>query len=96
MISCAKSNIEGSYYYVEPNKKDNTNIYTSMGCSMVEVIKLDNGYYYNGITGENMRFKYEVVDDKVIIESQGFELVFNIIDENTIEFRGCLFKKKLK
>lgn len=96
MISCNKTNVdvEGIYYYVEPNESNDTNIYTSLGCSFVGAIKLDDGYYYNGITGDNMRFKYEVVDDKIIIENQGYQLVLNIIDAETIEFSGCLFRKK--
>lgn len=96
MISCNKTNVdvEGIYYYVEPNESNDTHIYTSLGCSFVGAIKLDDGYYYNGITGDNMRFKYEVVDDKIIIENQGYQLVLNIIDAETIEFSGCLFRKK--
>ena len=43
-----------------------------------------------------MRFKYEVVDDKVVIENEGYQLVINIIDENNIELEGCLFRKKQK
>ena len=48
MLSCNKTDVEGSYYYVEPNKNDKSNVYGSIACSMVEVIKLENGYYYNG------------------------------------------------
>ena len=99
LISCNKTNVEGIYYYVEPNKSKDSNLYTearSAACSMAGYIKLDDGYYYNGITGDNMRFKYEVLDGKVVIESQGFQLILKIIDENTIEYAGCMFKKKQK
>lgn len=94
MIGCNKTDVEGSYYYVEPNKNEETDVYASFACSLVGVIKLDNGYYYNGITGEYMRLKYEVVDDNVIVDNEGFQLVLKIIDKNTIEYEGCLFKKE--
>ena len=99
ITSCNKSNVEGIYYYVEQNDSANKDINTigkSLGCSMVKSIKLENGYYYNGLTENNMRFKYNIEVNKIIVENQGTQLVFNIIDNNTIEFFGCLFRKENK
>lgn len=96
VISCnkLKENVEGVYYYVESNDNNAASIYSSIGCSMVGAIKLEDGYYYNELTGKNMRLKYEVVDDKIIVDNQGYQLVLNIIDEETIKFSDCLFRKE--
>lgn len=56
-------------------------------------IQFKEGYYYNGITKSAMRFKYKVEKNKIVVENHGTQIVFNIIDDNTIEFMGCKYKK---
>ncbi|WP_094157795.1 hypothetical protein [Flavobacterium psychrophilum] len=81
LISCNNHNdLEGTYYNI--HEEDN-NYY----------IQFKDGYYYNGITQNMMRFKYKLEDNLIIVENNGMQIVFNIIDDKTIKFNGILYKK---
>lgn len=84
MVNCNSTNDKEGTYYKQSSDD------CMGGPSYVQFI---DGYYYNGITKNNMRFKYKVEKDKIVVENQGMEIVFNIIDDNTIEFMGCLYIK---
>lgn len=94
-FSCKEEkSFDGIYEYI-PTKENNNNIYKS-ACSGVGYIELKDGYYYNGITKSVMRFPYKVENDKIVINNaDGGQLILDIIDENTIGFMGCLFRRNL-
>lgn len=94
LLSCkSESSLDGIYEYVS-SKGNNGNLYES-GCSIVGYIELKDGYYYNGITKSTTRFPFKVENDKIFIDnSDGGQLIIDIINENTIGFMGCLFQKK--
>lgn len=94
LFSCKDSkSLDGIYEYVQ-NKENNNNNYES-GCSIVGFLELKDGYYYNGITKSTLRFPFKVENDKILIDNpDGGQLIIDIIDENTIGFMGCLFRKK--
>lgn len=79
LISCSRNNdVEGTYYNIGKG---------------IDYIQFKDGYYYNGITKNIMRFKYKIENDKILVENQGMQIVFNVIDGKTIEFNGIIFKK---
>jgi hypothetical protein len=81
LISCDNHNdLEGTYYNID--KED-----------VIDFIQFKDGYYYNGITKNMMRFKYKFEEDKIIVDSNGMQIVFKIIDTETIEFGGMKFRK---
>lgn len=81
-LSCSKNNdVEGTYYNIDKENR------------LIDYIQFKDGYYYNGITGNMMRFKYKVEEDKIIVDSNGMQIVFNFIDSQTIEFGGMKFRK---
>ena len=94
LLSCkSESSLDGIYEYVS-NKENNGNLYES-GCSIAGYIELKDGYYYNGVTKSSQRFPFKVENDKIIIDNpDGGQLIIDIIDKNTIELMGCLFRKK--
>lgn len=94
LLSCKeKKSLDGIYEYV-PNKENSIGDF-EIACSGVGYIELKDGYYYNGITKSTMRFPFKVENDKIVIDnSDGGQLIIDVIDENTIGFMGCLFRKK--
>jgi hypothetical protein len=81
-LSCGDNNdVEGTYYNIDKENR------------LIDYIQFKDGYYYNGITGNMMRFKYKVEDNKIIVDSNGMQIVFNFIDSQTIEFGGMKFRK---
>lgn len=79
-LSCSKNNdVEGTYY----------NVGEKVG--FINEIEFKDGYYYP--MGNTMRFKYKVEDDKIIVDGNGMQIVFNILDNETIEFMGVKLKK---
>ncbi len=82
LLSCSNNNdVEGTYYNIDKENR------------LIDYIQFKDGYYYNGITGNMMRFKYKVEEDKIIVDSNGMQIVFNFIDSQTIEFGGMKFRK---
>lgn len=94
LLSCKeKKSLDGIYEYV-PNK-ENSNGAFEIACSGVGYIELKDGYYYNGITKSTMRFPFKVENDKIVIDnSDGGQLIIDVVDKNTLGFMGCLFRKK--
>mgnify|MGYP003454728994 CR=1 FL=1 len=77
-LSCGDNNdFEGTYYKIDKE-------------SSLNYIQFKDGYYY---VGNIMRFKYKVEDDKIIVDGNGMQVVFKIIDNETIEFGGMKFRK---
>ena len=82
LLSCSNNNdVEGTYYNIDKENR------------LLDYIQFKDGYYYNGITGNMMRFKYKVEKDKIIVDSNGMQIVFNILDNETIEFMGVKLRK---
>ncbi|MCB6098448.1 hypothetical protein [Flavobacterium psychrophilum] len=82
LLSCSNNiDVEGTYYNIDKENR------------LIDYIQFKDGYYYNGITGNMMRFKYKVEEDKIIVDSNGMQIVFNFIDSQTIEFGGMKFRK---
>jgi len=81
-LSCGDNkDVEGTYYNIDKENR------------LIDYIQFKDGYYYNGITGNMMRYKYKIEDDKIIVDSNGMQIVFNFIDSQTIEFGGMKFRK---
>ncbi|HBK82738.1 MAG TPA: hypothetical protein DDZ41_03940 [Flavobacterium sp.] len=97
LFSCNQNRIEGTYYYVKP-KIDNSSFYTmgrDIACSSIGQFEFKDGKCYINIMGIQKRFDYEI--DNNIIYLQNYnnsnETGLTIIDENTINFSGCIFSK---
>ena len=82
LISCSRNinDVEGTYYNTNTDKEFSTNI---------DKIRLKDGYTYNEENGK--RFKYKIEDDKIIVGNYGMQIIFKIIDNETIQFAGDEF-----
>jgi len=100
LFSCKSGNsLDGIYEYV-PNKEDNGNIFRmgrELGCSMIGRFEFRNGKCYFNVMGVEQRVDYEVDNGVIYLNSN--ELNNNsgaglrIIDENTLNFGGCTFRR---
>lgn len=90
--------LDGTYYYV---KSENSNsgflkLGREMGCAIIGQFEFKNSKCYVNIMGVERRLEYDIDDNTIYFkESIGsnIEVGINIIDDNTIEYMGCTFKK---
>jgi len=97
LFSCNQNRIEGTYYYVKP-KIDNSSFYTmgrDIACSSIGQFEFKDGKCYINIMGVQKRFDYEVENNVIYLKNyhNSNETGLTIIDENTINFSGCIFSK---
>jgi len=100
LFSCKKvSSLEGIYEY-EPNKENKDNIYrmgVELGCSMIGRFEFRDGKCYFSVMGVEQRVDYEIDNDVIYLNSNSLnnnaEAGIRIIDDNTLSFGGCSFKK---
>lgn len=105
LISCNSRKIEGTYYYQETETKGSlfdigvaTQKGREIGCSMIGKFEFKNGKCYLNVMGAEQRLDYEVEDSVIYFGSNQLNsagIGLKIINENTIDYMGCLFKKEL-
>lgn len=95
--SCNSKKLDGTYYYVE-TEEDN-NIY-AMGkvihCTVIGMFEFKNEKCYINVMGVERRLNYEIEDNTIYFKeslASNVEVGIKIIDDNTIMYMGCLFKK---
>ncbi len=91
--------MDGTYIYQEPNSEHKSwySMGRDIGCSVLGEIKLKNGYCYINILGSKRRVKFTIEESKIIINTaENEELIFDIIDDNTINYMGCNFVRKVE
>ncbi len=105
LISCNSRKIEGIYYYEEKEVKGSlfdvggaAEMGRNLACSMIGKFEFKNDKCYMNIMGVEQRIDYEVEDSMIFLGSNAINSAgvgIKIIDENTIDYMGCLFKKEL-
>lgn len=97
LLGCNGSGINGTYYFVQ--SENTTNLLTmgrEIGCSLIGKLEFRNGKCYLRVMGAEKRLDYSV--DNGVIYLKGYdgkgEVGITIIDNNTIDFQGCIFQKK--
>lgn len=100
LFSCNNgSSLNGIYEYV-PNKENNENIFLmgrEMGCSIIGRFEFRNGKCYFNVMGVEQRVDYEIDDGVVYLNANKFSgnagMGIRILDENTLDYAGCTFRK---
>lgn len=101
ILSCNSERLSGQYIYSDPNKydifKDAYKYGKSLGCgNSIGIVEFkDDKCYYGSDLG--IAVKYYIEDGVGYIKSDQKSNIslklFEVIDENSISFFGCLFKK---
>jgi len=104
-ISCSSRKIEGIYYYEEKEVKSSlfevggaAEMGRNLAGSMIGKFEFKNDKCYMNIMGVEQRIDYEIEDSVIYLGSNPLNstgIGLKIIDENTINYMGCLFKKDL-
>ena len=107
LVSCNSRKINGVYYY-EESKDKSVNFFdigsaakfgNELACSMIGQFEFKNGKCYFSMMGVEQRCEYQIEDSVIYLGSNALNsggVGLKIINENTIEYMGCLFKKDIK
>ena len=105
-VSCNSNKMEGVYIYEEPEEKVSTNLFDlggavetgrQMGCSIIGKFEFKDGKCYFKVMGAEQRADYEIDNGVIYLGSNALTnsgIGLKIIDENTIDYMGCTFKKE--
>ncbi|KFC19296.1 hypothetical protein [Chryseobacterium sp. FH1] len=100
IFSCKQSNSLDGIYEYEPNKENKGNIFQmgrEMGCSIIGRFEFRDGKCYFNVMGVEQRVDYEIDNDVIYLNSNSLNnnagAGIRIIDDNTLSFGGCTFKK---
>ncbi|WP_213189183.1 hypothetical protein [Cloacibacterium caeni] len=102
LFSCKKGSLLEGVYEYEPNKENKENFFQigrEMGCSMIGRFEFKNGKCYFNVLGVEQRLDYDIENNIIYLKNysgEGGETGLTIIDNNTISFMGCTFKKREK
>ena len=96
LISCKSDRIEGTYYFVDTKSKDFFELGRDMACSSIGRFEFKNGKCYINVMGVEKRLDYDVENNIIYLKNYNGgsgETGLTIVDDNTISFMGCIFKK---
>ncbi|MGR3791160.1 hypothetical protein ACUXZJ_09850 [Flavobacterium sp. TN-1] len=96
LISCKSDRIEGTYYFVDTKSKDFFELGRDMACSSVGRFEFKNGKCYINVMGVEKRLDYDIENNVIYLKNYNGgsgETGLTIVDDNTISFMGCMFKK---
>ncbi len=102
LFSCeSKKRIEGDYFYTEIPKErgDDESLFEvglGIGCAMIGKFEFRDGKCYFSTMGIDQRADYEIDNGVIYLGSNELTnsgIGIRIIDDNTISYSGCIFKK---
>ena len=107
IVSCNSNKMNGVYVYEEPaEEKASTNFFDlagaaesgrQIGCSMIGQFEFKDSKCYFKIMGAEQRADYEIDNGVIYLGSNALTnsgIGLKIIDENTIDYMGCTFRKE--
>lgn len=105
LFSCDSKRIEGVYFYTEiPKERDNDEDLFSgafdmgrgIACAMIGKFEFRDGKCYFSTIGIEQRADYEIDNGVIYLGSNELTnsgIGIRIIDDNTLSYSGCIFKK---
>lgn len=96
LLSCNSNKLEGVYFYEEVKTDDLFSMGKGIGCSMIGKFEFKDGKCYFSMMGAEQRADYEIDNGVIYLGSNALTnsgIGIKIIDENTIDYMGCTFKK---
>lgn len=104
--SCNNNQFEGVYIFEKSEIKKSKDFFDlasaaetgrQMGCEMIGQFEFKNGKCYYSTMGVEQRADYEIDNGVIYLGSNALTnsgIGLKIIDENTINYMGCNFKKE--
>ena len=104
--SCNNNKLDGIYIFEKSEVKKSTSFFDlagaaesgrQMGCEMIGQFEFKNGKCYYSTMGIEQRADYEIDNGVLYLGSNALTnggVGLKIIDENTLEYIGCIFRKE--